>query len=459
MINADAKIARNNGVTITVAAGIGHTHGAALENSTEALPDISLFAPINDTTNKTIINSYAKFGPNFAPAYYVPDGPNPSGLASSAANTALPGWVVATTEIKDNPYLPPSTNFSTVMLSQNGGPVNGLNTIAPVDLDNHASWKSVRCVTPYIDYSQINQLNGASGVDVGLALGYKMFINDGVYLHPSVKFGYFNAKSENAVSARYQETDFWTKGINARFVGQKDATPTDPVAIYGIDGETTTSQGFGGAIGGALTFQAQWYWNFITAIGYQLSEGVSVEGQIGYQMTRFKMSVMEVSNEIDGLSSTFQPYNNDSTLTHAFALNTQKTLYNLSENLQESEESDALLISGLYMGVGLNFSVAKNLTLGVNMYHVFNAKRNFSIEDVTISPTVKTTAAAQNTQQQGTQANAGQATTSTTPAAGTTSTNDESQTVSIDAAQDISGLQMALTYNIPVGANECAPAA
>jgi len=285
-------------------------------------------------------------------------------------------------------------------------------------------------------------------------------------MHPTFNFGYCNTTSNNAVDSIYQKATFYTRAIKARYVtAQTDtvkegaATPTGAInpatytqTIYSIDPDTNVTQGVGSSLKNALTFERQWYWNFDTSLGYQLREGISVEAIVGYQMTRCKLTVKEVSGDFQNLGATFDKGSPDSTILNAISLNNTKSIYRFGEDLTEAEESAAKMISGLVLGFGVNFAIAKNLTMGVSLTNVFNMAREFEIDDIQIAPTAKSTAK--------TAASAAGATgTGTTAAAGTTAQSSEQidpATTSFTAkmSQNQTSFIVNLTYFFPMGSDQ-----
>jgi len=462
-----------SGVSLTVGVGMGFAHQTGFENSTAAIPDVVTY-PV--TKEKPTENTFAKFSPSYKQALTAKT-TSDTNLTLAGAYINIPDCFI--TDSKDaNPYLPtPLPGVVYIDVAQ-----DKITADSQSQLITGAAYKKVETITPYIDYSQINSLNGSIGVDVKGGFGYKFYVNDGFYLHPAVNFAYYNAKSENAVDSVYQESTFYTRAVKAKYaVAQTDAikagaavpTSQPPAAVtdeagtqtlYSIDPETSVTQGVGSSLKEALTFQNQWYWNFVNSFGYQLSEGVSVEATVGYQMTRCKLTIKESEGSFANLGATFDKGSPNSTILNAIGLNDAKQYYSFGEELTEAEDSSAKMISGLVLGFGMNFAIAKNLTMGVSVTNVFNMAREFEIDDVKIAPTANSTAkAAAGTAAAGTAA-AGTTGAGTTAAAGTTGAQSaapsDPATTSFNAkmSQNQTGISVNLTYFIPMG-SDCNPAA
>jgi hypothetical protein len=178
-----------------------------------------------------------------------------------------------------------------------------------------------------------------------------------------------------------------------------------------------------------------------------------VEAIVGYQMTRCKLTVKEVSGDFQNLGATFDKGSPDSTILNAINLNNTKSIYRFGEDLTEAEESAAKMISGLVLGFGVNFAIANNLTMGVSLTNVFNMAREFEIDDVQIAPTAKSTA-----KTAAAASAAGATGTGTAAAAGTTAQSSEQidpATTSFTAkmSQNQTSFLVNLTYFFPMGSD------
>ena len=443
-VNATASLAKRSAVTITAAVGMAHAQQTSIENGTADLDGVVTYP----TDEANPVNTYAKLGAPFKQA-----------LAAAANETdtskltgtyfAVPGWSV--TDSKDL-----GTYFPAVLAGQApvtiGATTDGkkITDLSRLELQSKSVFKQVDTVTPFLDYSQISSLNGASGIDVSAGFGYKHYISDSVYLHPQFNFGYYNAKSENAVETSYQEATFYTRAVKAQYVtAQTDAikdgvaTNNAPITVantqnlYTIDPDTSVDQSSGPSIKQALTFQNQWYWNIYMPVGCQVTDKMSAEAIVGYQMTRCKLTVKQTSGEIDGLAPLFDKGSDDSSVLNAIGLNAAESFTNISGDELEEAEDQARMISGLVLGFGMNFEIAKNTTMGVQFTNVYNFARDFSIEGVAISPSTGA---------------------STEDEDGEDSSDSATTDFNAKMAQNQTSIKVNLTYSIPVG-SDCNPAA
>jgi len=451
-----------NGVTLTLGIGMSTAQQSAIVNNTNNEEDIATF-PQDDKKQ----NTFAKFSTNFKQAYEFSavQGINPGAPvvfpAAGAAGTAIPGYFI---------YTPTDTNK--LLPVPNSAPTNPsqlLNIATPTasdaqsyatTLDQVATWKNNTFVAPKLRYDLVDNLNAATGIDVALGFGYKMFINGGFYVHPSVHFAYYNAKSVNAVQTSFEQIQFYTKAVNANAQYVSAATPlagtipamSTPIALYGIDPETNVTQGMSGTIANALTYENQWYWRFMTAFGYQLSEGLSVEALVGYQMTRAKLSLQEAQGDFENSASLFDQPSDQSPILNAILLNNEEAFYNFNDNVGDMEEAQAKMISGVVLGLGMNFTIAKNLTMGVQLVNVFNAKRTYSIEGVLIAPEANHTAPTNTTNNNSSTAN------NTNNNASDNEPEEATTDFTAEIAQNQTGVSVNFTYLLPVG-GDCNPAA
>jgi len=437
-------------VTVTAAVGVGNALQTSVENSTDVLDGVKVYQI--DSKNPTA-NQFVKPGPSFKQAIAANATPvtTPGTTPTTLTGTyyTVPSWYVTDSKDLGNyfPVLPADAAVVTISFDQNDS--KKISKESNISLQNNAVFKQVNTVTPFLDYSQISSLNGAAGIDVSAGLGYKHYISDSIYVNPQFNFGYYNAKSENAVETSYNEETFYTKSVKAQYVtAQTDVikdgaatnsaqiTPANIQTLYGIEADTSVDQSSGPSIKEALTFENQWYWNFYMPVGFQVTDKMSVEAIVRYQMTRCKLTVKEATGEIDGLAPLFDKGSDDSTVLNSIGLNGQENFYTFGEELEEAE-SQARMISGLVLGFGMNFEIAKNTTMGVQFTNVYNFARDFSIEGVAISPS-----AGDSTEDEDGEDGADGATTD----------------FNAKMAQNQTSIKVNLTYSIPVG-SECAPAA
>jgi len=400
---------------------------------------------VNNTNSATLVTTAAGTANQIIPGYYVLG--SPEAQNSDFAKNHLP------TKGAITPIPAPSVN---TLPGNFGASASSVEARQFLFTSGNAQWKEVQCYTPMIRYDLIDSIAAAKGIDVSLGFGYKMFINGGLYLHPSVHFAYFNAQSKNALQTGYEEAKFYIQGVNAQCISTTEtAIPEGPIndlnaitrVVYTIDPDTQVSQGLSGSIVNALTYATQWYWRFVTAIGYQINEGVSVEALVGYQMTRCKLSLLEASGTFTSPLKDYIDPQAKSPLLSAIAITDGATAYNFKENVSPVEEAQARMISGVVIGFGMNFNLAQNLSMGVQLTNVYNMKRNYTIENVLVSPSVEiknTTDAAKT-----------EGTTTTE-----TSQNAEPAVTTFNAnmVQHQTGVSVNFTYLLPVG-GECNPAA
>jgi len=436
-------------VTVTAAVGGGYANQTSFKNATADLDGVVTYP----TDEKNPINTYAKLGAPFKQA--IAANGNATAPAVPTALTGfyytVPNWYV--TDSKDlGAYFPavPAAQ-ETVTITADTADGKKISDQSKLALQSKSVFKQVDTVTPFLDYSQISSLNGASGIDVSAGLGYKYYISDSVYVNPQFNFGYYNAKSENAVETSYQEATFYTRVAKAQYVtAQTDAikegvavptpatiTPANTQNLYTIDPDTSVDQSSGPSIKQALTFENQWYWNIFMPVGFQVTDKMSAEAIVGYQMTRCKLTVKEASGNIDGLAPLFDKGSDDSAILNAVGLNAAESFTSISGDELEEAEGQARMISGLVLGFGMNFEIAKNTTMGVQFTNVYNFARDFSIEGVAISPS------------------AGE---STEDEDGEDSSDSATTDFNAKMAQNQTSIKINLTYSIPVG-SDCTPAA
>jgi len=429
-----------SGVTLTLGVGMATTHSAAIENTTTDLADVTSFPATEKDKVKT--NAYAKFGKNFAQAYAMPfsSTDNIETPTTGSDTVIIPGYVLykgaADSEFAKN-FFP--TLGATVKI-----PSSSTSAQARDLLYANGTWKEVQCYTPMIRYDTLDQIVGGQGIDVSLGVGYKMFINGGLYLHPSVHFAYFNAKSKNAIQTGYEGASFYLQGVNAQYITESTKVPQDapkdPVPVYTLDPETKVDQGISGSIANALTYETQWYWRFVTAMGYQINEGLSVEALVGYQMTRCKLSLLQSNAAFKTPLKDFLDPVDNSPIHSSIAVTDGASAYNFKDNVSPVEQTQAKMISGIVLGFGMNFNIAQNLSMGVQLTTVCNMKREYAM-DVLYAPTVEATSA------------------TTTNQANTEETNSSAQsnpstTFQAKMAQHQTGVAVTFTYLLPVG-GEC----
>jgi len=453
-VNATVSPARRSAVTISAAVGMGHAQQTGIENETADLDGVVTYPtnatnPVN-TNAANPVNTYAKLGAPFKQALAANTDTNTTPTTLKDYYFNVPGWSVTDPNTPDLakffPTVPATQAAVTITSEQNDS--KKISDTSKSDLLSKSIFKQVDTVTPFLDYSQLSSLNGASGIDVSAGLGYKHYISDAVYLHPQFNFGYYNAKSENAVETSYQAVTFYTRAVKAQYVTAQTDAIKDGVAVpantaitaantqnlYAIDPDTSVDQSSGPSIKQAITFENQWYWNINMPVGCQVTDKMSVEAIVGYQMTRCKLTVKEASGNIDGLAPLFDKGSNDSAILNAVGLNAAESFTGISGDDLAEVDGQARMISGLVLGFGMNFEIAKNTTLGVQFTNVYNFARDFSIEGVAISPST------------------GESTEDEDGANGATTDFNAKM------AQNQTSIKVNLTYSIPVG-SDCNPTA
>jgi len=275
-----------SGLSISVGVGIGSLNQRSITNNTEAIPPLLAYPQTKDNPPA---NTFAKFSSSFKPVFAAGTTGPDNDQALTGSWVPLPGWYSSDSKDALANLDIPTMSPVTVPVEQSNG--SNLSPNALNDLQGNSIYSTQIFVTPYIDYSQLNTLNGATGIDVKGGFGYKMPLNKVLYLHPSLNFGYFNAQSDNAVDTCYQSLDFGVSSTNAKFV-TTDATNGSATSSQNVSGNnanaytksifkitpyTSTFQfeSKGPSITNALTHRALWYWQFVTSLGYQLNEGLS----------------------------------------------------------------------------------------------------------------------------------------------------------------------------------------
>jgi len=458
---ADVAVARNNAVTLSVAVGQVWTSTSAIENNTDAALQDIFYNPTKKDGGNPALNTYAAFNADFTPVFLASEYNSSSGVYS---NFQIPGYYIKNTQPNDaqSKFLPTPINVAAAAPIA-ASPIN--YDAWSLTLGQQSAYQENQMILAAIEYNNISSINGSTGLDVNGNIGFQWFIKDGLYAHVKAGVGFLNTKSQNDASSSYVENKVYVDAVNVQqsiYSTTKNgnaAGGTATAVLYAIEPRTDSSEGALSKIPNALTYKMNMYWNFVAKLGYQLNEGVSVEAGVGYQMTRTTANVLSVTNSVDGASAVFtapsttpQSTIGDST---SVALNGASS-YDLKGNVEPFEEDCVRWLSGVRMEFGMNFTIAKNLTLGINMYHVFNAKRTYTIEDIQVSPSSKLGASSQQQSQQS----------NTTNNASTTQTNTQAtdagaltQTFEAEMAQDLSGMDLMFTYKIPVGQSECAPAA
>ena len=452
---------RLSGLSISVGVGISSLNQRSITNNTEAIPPLLAYPPTKDNPPA---NTFAKFSSSFKPVFVAGTTGSDNDQALTGNWVRLPGWYSSDSKDALANLDMPTMSPVTVPVVKND---NGSSSLAPNALNEvqvNSLYNQNTFVTPYIDYSQINTLNGAIGIDVKGGFGYKMPLNNGLYVHPSLNFGYFNAQSDNAVATCYHAPDIFVRSTNAKFVTTDAtngaATLNQNVAgnnanaytksIFNIYPDTYTFQleTRGPSIAHALTHQALWYWQFVTSLGCQLNEGLSCEVICGYQMTRFQLSLLESNGEFQNQAVTFDKGSPTSTILNSIGRPKEmKPYYRFEDaNLGSVEESASRMVSGLVLGVGLNFAIASRTTLGVQLSQVFNAARDYEIADVKGSPSAASSATTQ-----------GQ-TSSQNGSTDDNALNGTVRTFSAQMSQHQTSILVNLTYFFPMG-SECNPGA
>jgi len=173
-------------------------------------------------------------------------------------------------------------------------------------------------------------------------------------------------------------------------------------------------------------------------------------------MTRFKLSLLESNGEFQNRAVTFDKGSPTSTILNSIGQPKEmKPSYRFEDaNLGSVEESASRMVSGLVLGVGLNFAIASRTTLGVQLSQVFNAARDCEIADVKVSPTAVSSAVSSSASSVTTQ---GQ-TSSQNGSTDDNSLNGTVRTFSAQMSQHQTSILINLTYFFPMG-SECNPGA
>jgi hypothetical protein len=173
-------------------------------------------------------------------------------------------------------------------------------------------------------------------------------------------------------------------------------------------------------------------------------------------MTRFKLSLLESNGEFQNQAVTFDKGSPTSTILNSIGRPKEmKPSYRFEDaNLGSVEESASRMVSGLVLGVGLNFAIASRTTLGVQLSQVFNAARDYEIADVKVSPTAVSSAVSSSASSVTTQ---GQ-TSSQNGSTDDNSLNGTVRTFSAQMSQHQTSVLVNLTYFFPMG-SECNPGA